>query len=153
MVLNKTGGCKAKKQSSFVKKSVEIDTLDDGQLYGLITKNNGDKFDVLCSDGKTRLGKACNKVKNARDRRLKKNETFVVISLRLFEKDDKNCDIIGFANLLSVRQYAIFRNIEEKKEGGDDIIFSEDIIKTDKKDKINHQEDNFKTEEFDISDL
>lgn len=156
MVLNKTGGNKAKKQSSHVKKSPEIDTLEPEQLFGLIKENKGSHFNVLCNDGKIRRGRACNKVKNARDKRLIRNETFVVVSLRLFEKDDSNCDIIGFANPTVAKQYSIFKLKDDEKEEGE-IVFSDEIIKidkVDKKDKVTHIEENFKTNiEFDISDI
>lgn len=153
MVLNKTGGNKAKKQSAHIKKSPEIDTLEPEQLFGLIKENKGSHFNVLCNDGKIRRGKACNKVKNARDKRLIRDETFVVVSLRLFEKDDSNCDIIGFANPFIAKQYSIFKIKDEVKEETE-IIFSDEIIKTNKKDKVGHIEDNFKTNiEFDITDI
>jgi initiation factor 1A len=125
MVKNLKGGNKAKGQSRNIKKTIEYDTLEDGQLFGIVSKNLGGHFSVLCSDGITRLGKAINKIKNAKDKRLTAG-TCVIISLREFEKDGKNCDIINFAPSYVINSYPFLQT--QQKDKNTDIEFNDTIV-------------------------
>jgi len=65
---------------------------DDGQLYGKCTKVDGDRrFQILCSDGKTRTGKLRGKIRKRKKSWLSIG-IWVIVALRDFQ-DDK-CDII-----------------------------------------------------------
>jgi initiation factor 1A len=145
MVKNIKGGNKAKGYSRNINKSVEYDTLEEGQLFGVIQKNLGGHFRVLCSDGIERNGKAINKIKNAKDKRLNIGTT-VIVSLREFEKDNKNCDIINFAPLHIINSNPLLK-------------VDNDLIKQTDVEFINtipiEEEDNLKgtNEDFDISEL
>jgi len=95
MVLNKTGGNKTKKQKRNFGKYDAVDKIESDQMYAQITKNHGGSFSVLCSDGITRLGKLSGYMKKGP--RLTEG-SFVVISLRDFEAEHKNCDIIAYGD-------------------------------------------------------
>lgn len=69
-----------------------INRLEQYQMYAKIIHNNGGSFNVLCSDGLTRIGKLSNEMK--RGPRLL-DGSFVVITLREFETEQKHCDIIA----------------------------------------------------------
>jgi translation initiation factor IF-1 len=66
-----------------------------GQMFGKIKSNNGNNFTVICSDGLTRLGRLSNQMR--RNQRLVCN-MFVVVTLREFETNKNNCDIIAHGN-------------------------------------------------------
>jgi initiation factor 1A len=95
MVLNKTGGNKTKKQKRNFGKYDAVDKIEPDQMFAQITKNYGGSFSVLCSDGITRLGKLSGYMKKGP--RLSEG-SFVVISLRDFEAEHKNCDIIAYGD-------------------------------------------------------
>lgn len=95
MVKNLTGGNKTKKQKRNFGRFDAIDKIEIGQIFAQIVKNNGGFFDVLCSDGIKRRGKLCGDMKKGP--RLKEG-SFVVVTLRDFETDQKNCDIVYYAN-------------------------------------------------------
>lgn len=95
MVKNTSGGNKAKKLKRNFGKYDAVDKIESEQMFAQITKNNGGSFNVLCSDGIIRLGKLSGYMKKGP--RLF-NGTFVVISLRDFESEHKNCDIIAYGN-------------------------------------------------------
>ena len=115
MPKNTKGGNKTKKQG-FIRKTKLCDELDTGQFVGRIEQNMGSKFLVLCEDGITRIGKASNKVKNTKDIRLIK-DIFVIVSLREFERDTQNCDIIGFADMELIKTKAIFNKKKPMIDG------------------------------------
>ena len=95
MVKNTSGGNKAKKQKRNFGKYDAIDKIDTDQMFAQITKNHGGSFSVLCSDGIVRLGKLSGYMKKGP--RLSEG-SFVVISLRDFEAEHKNCDIIAYGD-------------------------------------------------------
>ena len=95
MVLNQRGGNKTKKQKRNFGKYNAVNKLDPGQMFGQITHNNGGSFSVLCSDGIIRLGKLSGYMKKGP--RLV-DSSFVVVSLREFESEQKHCDIIAYGD-------------------------------------------------------
>lgn len=95
MVKNTTGGNKTKKQKRNFGKYDAVDKIDSDQMFAQITKNHGGSFSVLCSDGIVRLGKLSGYMKKGP--RLSEG-SFVVISLRDFEAEHKNCDIIAYGD-------------------------------------------------------
>ena len=129
MVKNTFGGNKSKKIKKNITKAKFYDELDDGQLYGMITKALGNcHFTVLCGDKIIRNGKACNKIASAKDKRICVND-YVIIAKRDFETDQtKNCDIMGFANPPS-DVIRIFKS--DKKDKEDDIIFETEKVEND----------------------
>jgi initiation factor 1A len=95
MVLNKSGGNKTKKQKRNFGKYDAVDKIEQDQMFAQITKNHGGSFSVLCSDGITRLGKLSGYMKKGP--RLSEG-SFIIISLRNFEAEHKNCDIIAYGD-------------------------------------------------------
>ena len=97
MVKNTTGGNKHKKQSRSVSTRFNpVDKLDQGQMFAQIMNAQGDsRFRVICSDGVIRIGRLSGHMRKGP--RLA-NGTFIVISLREFEQDQKNCDILTLGN-------------------------------------------------------
>lgn len=92
MVLNVSGGNKTKKQKRNFHKYDPVDKILDGQMFAQVKHNNGGSFDVICSDGVTRKGKLSGEMKKGPRIQV---GSYVVISLRDFEADKKNCDIIA----------------------------------------------------------
>ena len=95
MVKNISGGNKTKKQKRNFGRFDGIDKIDQEQMFAQIVKNHGGTFSVLCSDGITRLGKLSGFMKKGP--RLTEG-SYVIISLREFESEHKNCDIIAYGN-------------------------------------------------------
>jgi len=97
MVINKTGGNKTKKISRSVStKFLPVDKIDTGQMFAQILGSQGEcRFRVICSDGVTRLGKLSGYMKKGP--RISTG-SYVVVSLREFEQEHKNCDIISYGN-------------------------------------------------------
>ena len=95
MVKNDRGGNKAKKQKRSFGKFDATDKLEPGQMFAQITHNHGGSFSVMCSDGISRLGKLSGYMKKGP--RLSEG-SYVVISLRDFESEQKNCDIIAYGD-------------------------------------------------------
>jgi initiation factor 1A len=97
MVINKTGGNKTKKISRSVStKFLPVDKIDPGQMFAQIVGSQGEcRFRVICSDGVTRLGKLSGYMKKGP--RISSG-SYVVVSLREFEQEHKNCDIISYGN-------------------------------------------------------
>ena len=102
---NTTGGNKTRKQKRDTSRYDPIFKLEAEQMFAQVTQNHGSHFSVLCSDNVTRLGRLSSSLKKGP--RITKG-TFVVISLRDFEAEKKNCDIIGYgsppANILNIFQ-------------------------------------------------
>jgi initiation factor 1A len=95
---DKKGGYSKHLKKGGGKKAVLYDALDDGQLFGQITKIDGEgRFRILCNDGITRRGKACNQIRKTKDKKICL-ETFVIVSLRDCDTNDDKCDILGFAD-------------------------------------------------------
>jgi initiation factor 1A len=118
MVINISGGNKAKKQKRTIRYE-PTDKLTDGQLFGIIlNKCGGCHFKLMCSDGRIRNGKLSGRMANGP--RINTG-SYVIISLRDFEKDQKNCDIIGHASP-SADIIKILKSSNNKK---DDITFKE----------------------------
>jgi initiation factor 1A len=97
MVINKTGGNKTKKISRCNStKFLPVDKIDSGQMFAQIIGSQGEcRFRVICSDGVTRLGKLSGYMKKGP--RISSG-SYVVVSLREFEQEHKNCDIISYGN-------------------------------------------------------
>ena len=97
MVINKTGGNKTKKISRSVStKFLPVDKVDTGQMFAQIIGLQGEcRFRVICSDGVTRLGKLSGYMRKGP--RISSG-SYVVVSLREFEQEHKNCDIISYGN-------------------------------------------------------
>lgn len=95
MVKNTSGGNKAKKQKRNFGKYNAVDKIEADQMFAQITKNHGGTFSVLCLDGIVRLGKLSGYMKKGP--RLSEG-SFVIISLRDFEAEHKNCDIIAYGD-------------------------------------------------------
>jgi len=92
MTKNTTGGNKTKKQKRNFGRFNAVDKVEQGQMFAKIIHNNGGSFSVLCSDGIPRLGKLSGEMKKGP--RLTEG-SFVIISLRDFESEQKHCDIIS----------------------------------------------------------
>lgn len=119
MVINISGGNKAKKQKRTIRYE-PTDKLTDGQLFGIILdKCGGCHFRLMCSDGRIRNGKLSGRMANGP--RINTG-SYVIISLRDFEKDQKNCDIIGHASP-SADVIKILKSSNNKQK--DDITFKE----------------------------
>jgi initiation factor 1A len=97
MVKNITGGNKTKKQSRSVStKFNAVAVLEQGQMYGQITAPRGDyRFFLICSDGVTRVGRLSGHMRKGQRMSV---GSFVVVSLRDFEQDQKKCDILSLGN-------------------------------------------------------
>ena len=95
---DKKGGYSKHLKKGGGKKAVLYDALDEGQLFGQITKVDGEgRFRILCNDGITRRGKACNQIRKTKDKKITL-ETFVIVSLRDCDTKDDKCDILAFAD-------------------------------------------------------
>ena len=92
MPKNISGGNKTKKQKRNFGRFNASDKVESGQMFAQIIHNNGGSFTVLCSDGITRIGKLCGILKKG-PRLI--SGSYVVISLRDFESEQKHCDIIA----------------------------------------------------------
>jgi initiation factor 1A len=92
MVRNTNGGNKTKKFKRNFGRFNAIEKIEPGQMFAKIIHNNGGSFSVLCADGIARLGKLTGEMKKGP--RLSEG-SYVVISLREFESDQKHCDIIA----------------------------------------------------------
>ena len=97
MVINRSGGNKTKKISRSVStKFLPIDKVESGQMFAQIVGFQGEcRFRVICSDGVTRLGKLSGYMKKGP--RISSG-SYVVVSLREFEQEHKNCDVISYGN-------------------------------------------------------
>ena len=97
MVKNTTGGSKTKKQSRSVSTRFNpVGKLEQGQMFAQTLFPKGDsRFELICSDGVKRIGRLSGHMRKGP--RLS-NGSFVVISLREFEQDQKNCDILSLGN-------------------------------------------------------
>jgi initiation factor 1A len=115
MVINISGGNKAKKQKRTIRYE-PTDKLTDGQLFGIILdKCGGCHFRLMCSDGRIRNGKLSGRMANGP--RINTG-SYVIISLRDFEKD-----IIGHASP-SADIIKILKSSNNNKQK-DDITFKE----------------------------
>ena len=92
MVKNTSGGNKAKRQKRNFGRFDATNRLEPGQMFAKIIHNNGGSFSVMCSDGIPRLGKLSGEMKKGP--RLSEG-SYVVVSLREFESEQKHCDIIA----------------------------------------------------------
>ncbi len=121
MPKNTRGGNKTKKQRRNWGRFEPIDKLEKGQMFGKINENNGNHFVVLCSDNVKRQAPMSNSVKKGP--RLYEN-TFVAVSLREFESNQENCDILGIArppnNIIE-----IFKRIDPTRNHTNDVEFGD----------------------------
>lgn len=134
MVKNISGGNKTKKQRRNFGKFNAVDKISKEQMFAQIVNIQGDHFDVLCTDNVQRLGRPSNLIK--RGPRLQAG-AFVVVSLREFEADKNNCDIIAIGDPPND-----IRN-----------IFKKNISKKGKTDNFNFVETDDKFKEFTINDV
>jgi translation initiation factor IF-1 len=95
MVKNVTGGNKVKKQKRGYRRREALDHTEPGQMFGQVLENRGDHFQILCADNVQRFGHLSNAAKKGQ--RLTVN-SFVVLSVRDYETEKKNCDIIAAGN-------------------------------------------------------
>lgn len=95
MVKNIKGGNRTKKQKRGFQKREAQDHTEQGQMFGQVLENRGDHFSILCADNVTRLGWLSNAAKKGI--RLGTN-SYVVLSVRDYETEKKNCDVIGAGN-------------------------------------------------------
>ena len=143
---DKKGGYTKHLSKSGGKKAVLYDALDEGQLFGQITKVDGEgRFKILCNDGITRRGKACNQIRKTKDKKITL-ETFVIVSLRDCDTKDDKCDILAFAdppkNIL-----LYFKSINKDKD-----IEINDIEFKKCENNINN-DDNIDDDAFNIDDI
>jgi len=94
-IKNDRGGNKSRKQKRNNGRFDPIYRIEPGQMFAQILVNNGSHFSVLCSDNITRTGRLSGSLRKGP--RITTG-SFVVITLREFEADNKNCDIIGIGN-------------------------------------------------------
>ena len=121
MVKNTSGGNKTKRQKRNYGRYDAVDKVEDGQMFAQIIKNNGDHFTVLCSDNVTRLGRMSGILKKGPRLTV---DSYVVISLRDFETEQKNCDIIAIGDP-PTDIINIFKKNNINKSKKDDIDFDE----------------------------
>jgi translation initiation factor IF-1 len=95
MVKNITGGNRTKKQKRGFQRRQALDSTETGQMFGQVLENRGDHFLILCADNVQRLGWLSNSAKKGQ--RLIAN-SFVVLSIRDYETEKKNCDVIAAGN-------------------------------------------------------
>lgn len=121
MVINISGGNKAKKQKRTIRYE-PTDKITEGQLFGIILdKCGGCHFRLMCSDGRIRNGKLSGRMTNGP--RINTG-SYVILSLRDFEKDQKNCDIIGHASP-SADIIRILKSSNNNNKQKDDINFKD----------------------------
>jgi initiation factor 1A len=121
MVINISGGNKAKKQKRTIRYE-PTDKITEGQLFGIILdKCGGCHFRLMCSDGRIRNGKLSGRMANGP--RINTG-SYVILSLRDFEKDQKNCDIIGHASP-SADIIRILKSSNNNNKQKDDINFKD----------------------------
>jgi translation initiation factor IF-1 len=119
MVKNTTGGNKTKKQKRGYKRKEALDHTESGQMFGQVLENRGDHFLILCADNVQRFGYLSNSAKKGQ--RLIAN-SFVVISVRDYETEKKNCDVIAAGNPPNDIKN-IFRKINPNAGNNDNIEF------------------------------
>ena len=119
MPKNIKGGNKTKKQKRGYQKKEALDSVDSGQMFGQILENRGYHFSVLCTDNVSRLGWLTASAKKGM--RIVSN-SFVVLSVRDYETNKKNCDIFAVANPPNDVKN-IFRKINPLAVGDDNIVY------------------------------
>lgn len=165
MVKNTTGGNKTKKLKRNFGKYNALEKIEPGQMFAKIIHNNGGSFSVLCSDGISRLGKLTGEMKKGP--RLSEG-SFVVISLREFESEQKHCDIIAHgdppSDVLNILKNDAKNNLTKKidvdfVDSDDEFKDFEESKKTIKKvsdienNDINKKNDEKPSENFDWDDI
>jgi translation initiation factor IF-1 len=119
MVKNIKGGNKTKKQKRGYQKKTALNNTQAGQMFGQVIENRGDHFAILCADNITRMGKLSGAAK--RGQRLIFG-SFVIVSVRDYETEQKNCDVIAAGNPpADIRN--IFRKINPTAGDNDNIEF------------------------------
>lgn len=130
MVKNTTGGNKTKKLKRNFGKYDAQDKIEPGQMFAKIIHNNGGSFSVLCSDGIPRLGKLTGEMKKGP--RLSEG-SYVVITLREFESEQKHCDIIAHgdppSDVISILKNDSKTNSTHKVNVDVDFVESDDEFK------------------------
>lgn len=130
MPVNTRGGNKTKKQKRNWGKDPFVQ-INGEQMYGRIEQNNGNHWVVLCADNIKRQAPVKGGPRLFKD-------SFVIISLRMDETNQKKCDIIGPTkppnNILEM-----FKRFDPTKKSTLDIDFkdSDDEIEVKKKSNTN----------------
>lgn len=119
MVKNITGGNRTKKQRRGYRQKEVLDHTEPGQMFGQVLENRGDHFLILCADNVQRIGWLSNAAKKGQQ--LTAN-SYVVISIRDYETEKKNCDVIAAGNPPSDIKN-IFRKINPTAGNDDNIGF------------------------------
>ncbi len=113
MTRNTTGGNKQKKQRRI--RMEPADELLEGQMFGMIVRNNGEHFMVKSTDMVERMGYLSG---NAKKGPRISEKTFVVLVPRTYEKRGNTCDIMGIANPpRNIRR--LFIDEKEEKENNE----------------------------------
>lgn len=95
MVKNTTGGNRTKKQKRGYQRKEALDHTEPGQMFGQVLENRGDHFLILCADNVQRFGWLSNAAKKGQRLTAK---SYVVLSVRDYETEKKNCDVIAAGN-------------------------------------------------------
>lgn len=119
MPKNTTGGNRTKKQKRGFQRKEALDRTEQGQMFGQVLENRGDHFLILCADNVKRFGWLSNSAKKGQ--RLTAN-SYVVLSVRDYETEKKNCDVIGAGNPPNDIK-SIFRRINPLAGNDDNIEF------------------------------
>jgi translation initiation factor IF-1 len=119
MVKNTKGGNKTKKQKRGFQKKEALTSITAEQMFGQVIENKGDHFMILCADNVTRLGWLSSAAKKGL--RLFTN-SFVVLSIRDYETNKKNCDVIAAGEPPNDVKN-LFRKINPLGGGDTDVIY------------------------------
>ena len=119
MVKNLIGGNRTKKQKRGYNRREILDSVEQGQMFGQVMENRGDHFMILCADNVQRVGWLSNAAKKGQRLTV---ESYVVLSLRDYETEKKNCDVIGAADPPSDIKN-IFKKINPSSKNDDNIAF------------------------------
>lgn len=119
MVKNTKGGNKTKKQKRGFQKKEALTSITSEQMFGQVIENKGDHFIILCADNVSRLGWLSNAAKKGL--RLFSN-SFVVLSIRDYETNKKNCDVIAAAEPPNDIKN-LFRKINPQGGGDSDVVY------------------------------
>lgn len=124
MPKNKIGGKKAKRGGNNRQEKRELIFAEDGQAYGYIVKVLGSgRFEVLCYDGKTRLGTLRGKI---RKRMWINQGDTVLIALHEFTTADEKCTVVWKYTPDETRSLKAYGEIPEHAKINEDEGFNED---------------------------
>lgn len=117
------GGKKHKRNKNRELETNIIRIKEDGQEYAQIIKCKGNcRFDVICSDGKSRSAILCGSM---RKRKFVNLNDIILVSLRDFQ--DNICDIIDNYDDTNARKLKETKHLPESFKLGDDNDFHDDL--------------------------